>query len=212
MHFAVVALVFIFAFWLSLSLTVAAGAAFLFGLHPMHVESVAWVTERKDVLYAFFYMLALVFYWDYATEKRKIFYWTSLACGFLSILAKPMALSLPLVLFTLDWFLGRKLERKLFFEKIPFVFVIFPIAWLTYSLNVRVMTLKFPEALLTWVWTFTFYIKKFFFLFDFLPLYQWVCFFFILLPLSFYCVLILARIFVLWPIGLCICPVWGFVF
>ncbi len=172
LHLAVVALVFIFTLRLSLSLPVSMLAALVFGLHPMHVESVAWVTERKDVLYAFFYMLALIFYWDYLRKKRKIFYALSLLCGFLSILAKPMALSLPLVLFVLDWFYGRKFEKKLLFEKIPFGLVIFPIAWLTYNLNARIIDLKFPDAVLTWGWTLTFYLKKFFFPFDFLPLYE----------------------------------------
>lgn len=172
LHLAVVALVFILALRLSLSLTVAALAALFFGLHPMHVESVAWVTERKDVLYAFFYMLALVLYWNYLTGKSRVSYFGSLICGLLSILSKPMALSLPLVLFVLDWFWGRKPDRKLFFEKIPFALVIFPIAWLTYSLNARVIELKFPDAVLTWGWTLTFYLKKFVLPFDFLPLYE----------------------------------------
>lgn len=172
LHLLVTALVFVFALRLAGSLTVAAIASLVFGIHPMHVESVAWITERKDVLYASFYMLALIFYWNYLTDKRKTYYVVSLACGFLSILAKPMALSLPLVLFVLDWFYGRKLARKMFFDKILFVLIIFPIAWLTYTLNSRVVSFKFPESVLTWVWTFVFYIKKFIFPFDFLPLYK----------------------------------------
>ncbi len=172
LHLAVTGLVFVFALRLSLSLTVASFAALFFGLHPMHVESVAWVTERKDVLYAFFYMLALLFYWNYLTRNSKISYGASLVCGSLSILSKPMALSLPFVFFILDWFYGRKIDRKIFFDKIFFGFLIFPIAWITYALNARVIALKFPDALLTWVWTFTFYIKKFLFPFNFLPLYE----------------------------------------
>lgn len=172
LHLLVTALVFVFALRLAGSLTVAVIASLVFGIHPMHVESVAWITERKDVLYASFYMLALLFYWIYLTGKRKIFYGLSLICGSLSILAKPMALSLPLVLFALDWFFGRKLERRMFFDKILFGLLIFPIAWLTYALNSRVVSFKFPESILTWVWTFVFYIKKFIVPFDFLPLYQ----------------------------------------
>lgn len=172
LHLLVTALVFLFALRLAGSWIVAVIASLLFGIHPMHVESVAWITERKDVLYAFFYMLALLFYWSYLTSRRKVFYGLSLGCGLLSILAKPMALSLPLVLFALDWFYGRKLERKIFFDKILFGLTIFPIAWLTYALNSRAVNIKFPEAILTWVWTFVFYIKKFIFPFEFLPLYQ----------------------------------------
>ena len=172
LHILVTALVFVFAIRLSKSLTVAAIAALLFGIHPMHVESVAWVTERKDVLYGAFYMLSLICYWRYLTEKRKILFVMSLLCGFLSILAKPMALSLPFVLLLLDWFSGRRFHVRILFEKFLFAVVMFPIAWLTYTLNSRVIVLHFPEALLTWVWTFVFYIKKFLLPVNFLPLYQ----------------------------------------
>ena len=57
LHLGVTALVFYFALQVGLPLRAAFAAGLLFGIHPMHVESVAWVTERKDVLYAFFYML-----------------------------------------------------------------------------------------------------------------------------------------------------------
>ncbi|MCC6759317.1 MAG: tetratricopeptide repeat protein [Candidatus Omnitrophica bacterium] len=172
LHILVTALIFVFTRQISASLTVAAVAALLFGIHPMHVESVAWITERKDVLYASFYMAALIFYWRYLTDRRKVFYLLSLVCGCLSILSKPMALSLPFVLFILDWFFRRKIDKKIFFEKVPFCFLIFPVAWLTYSLNSRAIAVKFPDAVLTWLWTFVFYIKKFLLPFDFLPLYQ----------------------------------------
>jgi tetratricopeptide (TPR) repeat protein len=172
LHLGVVALIFVFAKQISSSLLVAAFASLFFGIHPMHVESVAWVTERKDVLYAVFYMLALIFYGRYLKSQRMNFYVVSLLCGFLSVLAKPMALSLPLMLLILDWFGGRKFEKKIIIEKIPFGLLIFSIAWLTYSLNSRVINLQFPDALLTWLWTFTFYIRKFFLPFNFLPLYE----------------------------------------
>ena len=172
LHLLVTALVFIFTRQLSSSLFVATGASLLFGIHPMHVESVAWVTERKDVLYGTFYMAALIMYWKYLSEKRKFFYVISLACGVMSILAKPMALSLPLVLLVLDWFQRRPFTLKMLWDKILFGVLLFPVAWLTYSLNSRVIEAKFPDAILTWLWTGTFYIRKFIVPFDFLPLYQ----------------------------------------
>ncbi|MCB9772038.1 MAG: tetratricopeptide repeat protein [Candidatus Omnitrophica bacterium] len=172
LHLLVTALVFVFAIRLSKSLTVAAIAALLFGIHPMHVESVAWVTERKDVLYGAFYMLSLICYWRYLTEKRKIFFVVSLMCGFLSILAKPMALSLPFILLLLDWFSRRKFQLRIFAEKFLFAIVMFPIAWLTYTLNSRVIAFHFSDALLTWLWTLIFYIKKFLLPLNLLPLYQ----------------------------------------
>ena len=87
-------------------------AALLFGIHPLHVESVAWVTERKDVLYAFFYMLALISWWSYITAGRRMSYVYSILFGALSVLAKPMALSLPLVLCLFDWLRQRPLKTN----------------------------------------------------------------------------------------------------
>jgi protein O-mannosyl-transferase len=83
--------------------------ATLFGWHPLHVESVAWISERKDVLSTFFGLLTLMAYGRYVQEskvqgpKPKIYY--SLALGFyvLGLLSKPMLVTLPLVLLLLDW-------------------------------------------------------------------------------------------------------------
>jgi protein O-mannosyl-transferase len=100
-------------------------AAVLFGLHPIHVESVAWAVERKDVLYSFFFLLGLLVYLDWASAPtRKA--WKLLAClGLfsLSLMAKPMAVTFPLVLLLLDaWPLARFSANcsKVLLEKIPF--------------------------------------------------------------------------------------------
>jgi tetratricopeptide (TPR) repeat protein len=76
--------------------------AALFGLHPLHVESVAWVAERKDVLSTFFGMLAMLAY----LRRRAVLVAVLLACG---LMAKPMLVSLPLLLLALDWW---PLQRK----------------------------------------------------------------------------------------------------
>jgi len=82
--------------------------AALFALHPAHVESVAWVAERKDVLSAFFWMLTLLAYARYAEKPKLDRYLLTLGCYALSLLAKPMAMTLPFVLLLLDyWPLGR---------------------------------------------------------------------------------------------------------
>jgi tetratricopeptide (TPR) repeat protein len=110
----------------------------LFGLHPLHVESVAWVAERKDLLCAFFFLLSITTYTHYVSEvnacasnnsasrffnKKYLF-----AIGFftLSLLGKPMAVSLPFVLLILDWHLFRRIQSlKAFWtvsiEKLPFL-------------------------------------------------------------------------------------------
>jgi tetratricopeptide (TPR) repeat protein len=103
--------------------------AALFALHPLHVESVAWIAERKDVLSTFFFMLTLLAYARYAEGRRpkaevriqrpafglhlpsSTFYLLSLLCFALGLMSKPMVMTLPFVLLLLDyWPLGRSAE------------------------------------------------------------------------------------------------------
>ena len=82
--------------------------AALFALHPLHVESVAWVAERKDVLSIFFWMLTLWTYVRYVQRPGLGKYLTVLLCFCLGLLAKPMLVTLPFILLLLDyWPLGR---------------------------------------------------------------------------------------------------------
>ena len=82
------------------SLLVAA----LFALHPLHVESVAWVAERKDVLSAFFGFLSLIFYARYlAAGKKPELYLCTLGCFLLGLMSKSMLVSLPLLMLLLDY-------------------------------------------------------------------------------------------------------------
>ena len=92
--------------------------AFLFAVHPMHVESVAWVAERKDVLCAFFWFLALWAYVRYAERPGAGRYLLALLPFCLGLMSKPMIVTLPLVLLLLDvWPLRR---RPALWEKTPF--------------------------------------------------------------------------------------------
>ncbi|PKN06089.1 MAG: hypothetical protein CVU72_06255, partial [Deltaproteobacteria bacterium HGW-Deltaproteobacteria-7] len=99
-------------FWLFNRMTGAiwrsAFVAALFALHPLHVESVAWIAERKDVLSAFFWMLTLCLY-VYYTEKPVIRrYLLVLFCFILALMSKPMVVTLPVIMILLDyWPLGR---------------------------------------------------------------------------------------------------------
>ena len=108
-HVANTLLLFLWLRQLTGALWRSAFVAALFAWHPLHVESVAWAAERKDVLSAFFWMLALIAYTRYAREskvqgpKSKVFYGLSLlafACGLMS---KPMVVTLPFVLLLLDF-------------------------------------------------------------------------------------------------------------
>jgi tetratricopeptide (TPR) repeat protein len=89
----------------------------LFGLHPLHVESVAWISERKDLLCALFFLLSIMSYVKYAhvpdnspTQRSLISRWSdrryifSLVFFALALMSKPMAVTLPFVLLILDWF------------------------------------------------------------------------------------------------------------
>ncbi len=107
-------------------------AAGLFGLHPLHVESVAWVSERKDLLCALFFLSALCLYLpkqpDRSGPSPRSMGLARLATVFtlflLALLAKPMAVTLPLILLLLDyWPLGRLREapKRVLIEKIPFL-------------------------------------------------------------------------------------------
>ncbi len=103
--------------------TIAAVGAVLFSVHPAHVESVAWLAERKDVLYAFFFLLSVLAYLKYSSSSSGTWYVLSLLFFILSLLSKPMAVTLPAVLLILDWFpLGRLRGRLLMaaLEKAPF--------------------------------------------------------------------------------------------
>lgn len=94
--------------------------ALLFGIHPMHVESVAWVSERKDVLYCFFFLLGLISYLKYIDSNQRKQYFFSFLWFLLSLASKPAAIIFPVVLFTFDFFRGRKFSSALILEKIPF--------------------------------------------------------------------------------------------
>jgi tetratricopeptide (TPR) repeat protein len=99
--------------------------AALFALHPLHVESVAWITERRDMLSTLFWMLALLGYTDYAKTGRVSRYFIALLLFGIGLMAKPMLVSLPCVLLLLDyWPLRRFTERgtfRLLIEKLPFL-------------------------------------------------------------------------------------------
>jgi protein O-mannosyl-transferase len=93
--------------------------ALLFAVHPLRVESVAWIAERKDVLSAFFYLLSLQFYVRHIATHRARFYWLCMLSLLSSLLSKPMAVSQPFVLLLIDYLCGRRLDRKALVGKAP---------------------------------------------------------------------------------------------
>lgn len=139
-HLCNVALVFYFIFLLSGRIEVAAITAVFFAIHPMHVESVSWVSERKDVLYTFFYLNALIAYIRLIISRslpikigtsmergKKSFFkgevfrmWFPFFLFLLSCLSKSAAVTFPVLMLLLDYYLNRKFTKASLLEKIPF--------------------------------------------------------------------------------------------
>ena len=108
-------------------------AGLLFGLHPMHVESVAWAVERKDVLFTFFYFASLLSYTRYLDTKSMPFLLVSALTYAFSIFSKSPGITLILVLFLFDFVWRRKLTAGLIVEKVAHLGVF---AFALYALGV----------------------------------------------------------------------------
>lgn len=128
--------------------------ALLFAIHPLHVESVAWVTERKDVLSTFFLLLTLLAYVRYARKPKLVTYLPVLGFFVLGLLAKPMLITLPVVMLLLDYWPLQRYARladppglsvacsfpgmsfsRLVLEKLPLAAIALASAWV--SLHAR---------------------------------------------------------------------------
>jgi tetratricopeptide (TPR) repeat protein len=96
-------------------------AASFFAVHPMFVESVVWISERKDVLSMFFFLLTIIFYNRYARQKNRTNYFFVFILFALGLMAKPMLVTLPFALLLLDyWPLNRlPLNKKYFAKALP---------------------------------------------------------------------------------------------
>jgi len=126
-HAANAALLFVLLLRLTSALWPSTFVAALFAWHPLHVESVAWIAERKDVLSTFFALLALLSYARYAKENCRRSFWFALVFFALGLMAKPMLVTLPFVMLLLDYWPLQKIlnyqtqtARRLMLEKWPF--------------------------------------------------------------------------------------------
>ena len=106
------------------SLWPSAFVAALFAIHPLHIESVAWIAERKDVLSSLFWILTMAAYLRYARCPNKVNYLLTLVIFTLGLMAKPMLVTLPFVLLLLDFWplerFSRRSFHRLVIEKTPF--------------------------------------------------------------------------------------------
>jgi len=141
----------------------SAFVAALFALHPLHVESVAWVSERKDVLSTFFWLLTMLSYaWyikrPYYQENSGIFrYLLVMVCFLLGLLAKPMLVTLPFVLLLLDYWPLKRLDKTQlsFKKKNQMLSVALPLIWEKVPLfilsAVVIVVTYIAQAQLSWI-------------------------------------------------------------
>jgi len=145
-------------FWLFNRMTGAiwrsAFIAGLFALHPLHVESVAWISERKDILSAFFWMLTLCLYVSYTEKPILRRYLLVLLCFACGLMSKSMVVTLPIVMILLDYWPLRRFESKKgnlilwqLREKIPFFVLSTVFSVITYYIHYQPSVKSFPFPL-----------------------------------------------------------------
>lgn len=140
----------------------------LFAIHPMRVESVAWIAERKDVLYIFFYLLALISYVVNKINRTRQHLNYTLVLFLCSLLSKSAAVSFPLILVLIDYYFDSKVDFKAVLRKWPFfllslVFGIIAIHSQSTSGAIRVAPeFSFLDRLLIINYNLIFYVLKYF--------------------------------------------------
>lgn len=121
MHLINIWLVFKFICELTDKKNIALIVAFLFALHPMNVEAVSWMSARSSSMYVLFYLLALRSYVRYHKTNFQTKHLIIAALYFIvSLFSKAQAVTLPVLLFAIDYYYSRKLNARLILEKIPF--------------------------------------------------------------------------------------------
>ncbi len=190
LHIANVILVFTFANALCTKLEfidkngalfISSFSALWFGIHPMHVESVSWIAERKDVLYTFFYLLGLIAYIKFTSSTEWKWYIITLLFFISSCLSKPMAVVFPLSLFCIDFLLKRRWNSKTILEKIPFLFLALVFGLISYHFAEQVNTITLfssipvGKRLLFASYGFVMYVSKFFAPFHLSTFYPYPC-------------------------------------
>lgn len=123
LHLLCTALVWFFFRALGLSVWWSGFAALLFGIHPMRVESVAWISERKDLFYTLFFLAALLAYIRYLADRKAWALMLTVLFFVMSLLSKILAVMLPFTLVLLDWYFRRRIDAKAIMEKAGFFFL-----------------------------------------------------------------------------------------
>jgi tetratricopeptide (TPR) repeat protein len=98
--------------------------ALLFGIHPVNVETVSWISARKDLLYSFFFLAGVDLYVGYVDGKHRLLSYAGIVLVFvLGLLSKPTMVAFPLVLLLIDWWKRRPIGWYLIIEKIPIIVI-----------------------------------------------------------------------------------------
>ncbi len=167
-HLCNTLLVFFFIYRLSGKQTITAlFVSLLFGIHPMHVESVAWVSERKDVLYVFFLLLGFMAYLNYRKHPTFIKFLGVFCLFVLSLLSKPAAVVFPVLLLLIDYYHENQTSMKrLIFEKTPFFLASLVIGVVTFKIQsvsaISMERFSFMNRILFGMYSYVVYILKLF--------------------------------------------------
>lgn len=163
---------------LNFNINIAFFVALIFAIHPLRVESVVWISERKDVLYVCFYLISALFFSNFLLNKTKKLKWYLLSLLFfiLSLLSKSSAVTLPLILLLIVYLTKTESLQKSLIKLLPFFALSMIFGILTvYELNAGGNIYKFEEnytfidRFFLATYSFIFYIVKFIFPFDLSP-------------------------------------------
>lgn len=127
-HVANTLLIILILYMLFGNVLAAAIVGVLFGVHPVTVEAIPWVAERKTLLAAFFVFWSLLFYIQYSKRGNWFFYGASLVLYVVALMSKPTSIALPALLLILDFWPLKRLGKKAILEKIPFFVIGFVFA------------------------------------------------------------------------------------
>jgi hypothetical protein len=170
LHVLNTVLIYFLIFLISRNTWVSFITALLFGIHPLHVESVAWIQGRKDLLFSVFFLGALISYLLFLRKrvKKNIYYILSLVLFACSLFSKVTAVAFPLVILLLESYSGRKLDRSALRRSVPFFALAVVFLFLAFiTLKTGSSGIPTPKGHLTYFqnlslffYAFVFYISK----------------------------------------------------
>jgi protein O-mannosyl-transferase len=168
LHLINIILLYYFVFALSKKYSIAFLVALFFAIHPMNTEPVAWISGRKDLLCTTFYLASLLCYVRYLSPPgARRFYAYAMIFFVMSLLSKPMAVSLPVILLLIDMYYARGWKRNVLLEKAPF-FILSVCAFLIPSVFVKtgvfkkilILNFSYGERVLFFCYGLSYYVLK----------------------------------------------------